>query len=82
MGKTPVWSDMVSDTTVDTTGTNTVTVKSTGYQKSRVSVCLTAKEDGTKLTQNCLQWLSSRMQSEKSMQWIKGSKIIPSSPNT
>lgn len=33
-----VWSGMVSGTTVNTTGINTVTVKSTVYEKSRVSV--------------------------------------------
>ena len=66
MDETPVWSDMVSDTTVDTTCTNTVT-ESTGYEKSRVSVCLAAKA----MVENCLQWLSSRMQREKSVQWIK-----------
>ena len=49
MDETPVWSDMVSETTVDTTGKKTVTLKSTGHEKSRVSVCLAAKADGTKL---------------------------------
>ena len=38
MEKTLVQSDIVSDTSVDTTGTNTVIVKSTDYEKSRVSV--------------------------------------------
>ena len=41
---------MVSNRTVDTAGTNTATIKSTGYEKSRVSVCLAAKADGTKLS--------------------------------
>ena len=49
MDETPVWSDMVSETTVDTTGKKTVTLKTTGHEKSRVSVCLAAKADGTKL---------------------------------
>ena len=49
MDETPVWSDMISDTTIDITGSKTVTVKSTGHEKSRVSVCLAAKADGTKL---------------------------------
>ena len=49
MDEMPVWSDMVSETTIDTTGKKTVTLKSTGHQKSRVSVCLAAKDDGTKL---------------------------------
>ena len=49
MDETPVWSDMVSETTVDTTGKRTITLKTTGHEKSRVSVCLAAKADGTKL---------------------------------
>ena len=40
---------MVSDTTVDKTGARTITMKSTGHEKCRVSVCLTAKADGSKL---------------------------------
>ena len=51
MEETPVWPHMVSDTTVDTTDTNTATNISTGYEKSRVSVCLAAEVDG----KNCLQ---------------------------
>ena len=49
MDETPIWSDMVSETTVDTTGKKTITLKTTGHEKSRVSVCLAAKADGTKL---------------------------------
>lgn len=49
MDETPVWSDMVSQTTVDASGKKTITIKSTGHEKSRVSVCLAAKADGTKL---------------------------------
>ena len=49
MDESPIWADMVSDTTVDVTGKKTVTVKATGHEKSRVSVCLAAKADGTKL---------------------------------
>ena len=49
MDETPVWSDMVSETTVGTTGKKTITLKTTGHEKSRVSVCLPAKADGTKL---------------------------------
>ena len=49
MDETPVWLNMVSDTTVDKTGARTVTMKSAGHEKCRVSVCLTAKADGSKL---------------------------------
>ena len=49
MDETPVWSDMVSATTIDATGKKTIIMKSTSQEKSRVSVCLTAKAHGTKL---------------------------------
>ena len=49
MDETPVWSDMVSETTVDTTGKKTITLKTTRHEKSRVSVSLAAKAGGTKL---------------------------------
>ena len=49
MDKTAVWSDMVGDVTVDTTATKDVLLKSTRNEKVKVSVCLTAKADGTKL---------------------------------
>ena len=49
MDETPVWADIVSDTTVDKTGTLTITMKSTGHEKCRVYVCLTAKADRSKL---------------------------------
>jgi len=49
MDETPVWCDMISESTVDATGKKTITLKSTGHEKSRVSVCLAAKADGTKL---------------------------------
>ena len=51
MDETPVWCDMISETTIDSTanGKETITLKTTGHEKSRVSVCLAVKADGTKL---------------------------------
>ena len=49
MDETPVWCDMISETTVDTHGKKTITLKSTGHEKAQVSVCLAAKADGTRL---------------------------------
>ena len=49
MDEISVWADMVSVTTVDDTGKKAVTVKTTGHEKTRDVVCLTAKADGTKL---------------------------------
>ena len=40
---------MFSETTVKATGAKDVPMKSTGHEKVRVSVCLAAKLDGTKL---------------------------------
>ena len=49
MNKTAVWSDMVGSVTVDSIRTKDVHLKSTKNEQVRVSVCLTAKADGTKL---------------------------------
>ena len=49
MDETAIWSDMVGNVMVDTTETKDVPIKSTGNEKVKVSVCLTAKADGTKL---------------------------------
>ena len=49
MDETPVWCDMISETTVDTRRKKTITLKSTGNKKARVSVCLAAKAHGTRL---------------------------------
>ena len=48
MDQTAVWNDMVSNTTVEKTGSKEVNMKSTGHDKVRVSVCLTGKADGTR----------------------------------
>ena len=40
---------MTEETAIDPTGKKTITLKSTGHEKARVSVCLAAKADGTKL---------------------------------
>ena len=49
MDETAVWADMVANTTVDDIGTRSVSLKTTGHEKVRVSVCFSAKTDGTKL---------------------------------
>ena len=47
MDETPVWSDMVSQTTVNRVGKRTITMKTTGHEKCRVSDCLAEKVEGT-----------------------------------
>ena len=49
MDETPVWDDMVSDTTVDKVGATSVNLKTTGHEKVMVTVCLSTQADGTKL---------------------------------
>ena len=49
MNETAVWFDMVSPTTVDNRGTSAVALKTTGHEKSHLTVVLAAKADGTNL---------------------------------
>ncbi|XP_014678488.1 PREDICTED: tigger transposable element-derived protein 1-like [Priapulus caudatus] len=49
MDETPVWFDMPGDTTVDFTGTKSIPLKTTGHEKSRITVVLAAKANGVKL---------------------------------
>ena len=49
MDETPVWEDMVATTTVEKVGAKEVLMRSTGHEKARVTVCLCAKADGSKL---------------------------------
>ncbi|KAM4625025.1 uncharacterized protein ACJ7VT_003510 [Polymixia lowei] len=49
MKETAVWFDMVGSTTVDTRGARSVPLKTTGHEKSHLTVVLAAKADGTKL---------------------------------
>ena len=49
MDETPVWCDMIPETTIDKTAKKSITLKRTAHEKSRVSVCLAAKDDRTKL---------------------------------
>ena len=49
MDETAVWADMLSETTVDRLGSKTLSLKTTAHEKVRVSVCLSARADGSKL---------------------------------
>ena len=44
-----IWQDVVGTTTVSKVESQGVVLKSTGHEKARVSVCLTARADRTKL---------------------------------
>ena len=47
MDETAVWKDMLSSTTVDKVGSKTVSIKTTGHEKEKVTICLAAKADGS-----------------------------------
>ena len=49
LDETAVWQDMLSNTTVVSIGHNTIAMKTTGHEKTMVSVCLAAKADRTEL---------------------------------
>ena len=80
MDETPVWSDMVSQTTVDECGKKTITMKSTGHEKSCVSVCLAAKADGTKLIP-MIVFKGAVRETKVLSEEFKGKAVIASSPN-
>ena len=80
MDETPVWSDTVSQTTVDACGKKTITMKTTGHEKSRVSVCLAARADGKKLKLMIAFKGAVRETKILSLEF-KGQAVIASSPN-
>jgi hypothetical protein len=49
MDETALWSDMPGNSTVDVRGTKHIPILTTGHEKNRVSVCLSAMADGSKL---------------------------------
>lgn len=49
MDETPIWIDMPGNYTLETKGAKTVSMKTTGHEKSRITVMLSALADGTKL---------------------------------
>ena len=49
MDEMPVWFDMPTSKTVDSTGAKTVLLKTTGHEKTRFTVVLACLADGTKL---------------------------------
>lgn len=48
MDETPVWIEPVGTTSVDTKGKKEIPIKSTGHEKVRITVILTARADGKK----------------------------------
>lgn len=49
MDETPMFFDMASNRTVDNIGIKTVTIRTTGHEKTHFTAVLTCMADGTKL---------------------------------
>ena len=49
MDETPIWLDMPSASSVNEAGASSVTIRPTGHEKDKVTVCLAAKANGRKL---------------------------------
>ncbi|KAL2091434.1 hypothetical protein ACEWY4_013697 [Coilia grayii] len=78
MDETAVWFDMVGSTTVDTRGARSIPLKTTGHEKSHLTVVLAAKADGTKLKPFVV--FKGGVREVKAMQSI-GGVVIASSKN-
>ena len=55
--ETAVWFDMVGESTVADKGAKSIPLKSTGHEKLRFMVVLTAKGDGVKLKRLLCSWV-------------------------
>lgn len=80
MDETPVWSDMVSSSTVEKTGSKGVTKKSTGHEKRRVTACLTAQASGKKM-KPFIVFKGAKREVEKLNKEFRGKCIVVSSAN-
>eukprot|EP00731_Ephydatia_muelleri_P012549 Em0006g1443a len=49
MDETAIWADMPGHSTIEVRGTHTVQISTTGHDKQRITICLAAFADGTKL---------------------------------
>ena len=80
MDETAVWKDMLSSTTVDNVGEKSIRLKTTGHEKSKVSVCLTAKADGTKL-KPFIVFLGAKRETKQLNEEFKNKSFVASSIN-
>ena len=49
MDETAIWADMPGNSTIEVRGAHTVQIATTGHDKQRITICLAAFGDGTKL---------------------------------
>ena len=69
MDETACWMDMPSSTTLQEKGSKDVPIRTTGHEKDRFTVCLTAKPSGKKL-KPLIVFKGKRM--DKSLQNMRG----------
>ena len=80
MDETSVWYDMDGNTIINSTGAEEVALKSTGNEKERVSVCLTAKADGRKMNP-FIAFKGAKQKSAVLNDHFKGLCVVTSSSN-
>ncbi|CAM4603591.1 unnamed protein product [Leuciscus chuanchicus] len=79
MDETAVWFDMVSPSSVDTRGAKSVALKTTGHEKSHLTIVLAGKADSTKLKPYIV--FKGAIREVKTMQQQISSAVIATSVN-
>ena len=80
MDETPVWEDMVATTTGEKVGAKEVLMLSTGHEKARVTVCLCAKANGSKL-KPFIVFKGAKREAVRLNNKFRGRCVVASSPD-
>ena len=80
MDETSVWNDMVSNTAINKQGAKSICLKTTGHEKCRVSVCLAAKGDRTRL-KPFVVFRAAKRESKSLDEELKSGCVVKSSGN-
>ena len=80
MDEIALWSQMVGNVTVNTTGTKDVPLKSTGNEKVKVRIWLTAKANGTKLKPHIV-FQGANSEATALIEEVKNRCVVASSSN-
>ena len=78
--ETPVWCHMISETTIDAVGKKSITLKTTGHQKARVSICLAARADWTEI-KPIVVFKGAKREVASLKQELQHRAVIPTSAN-
>ena len=80
MNETSIWNDMASNTTIDKQGARSVCLKTTGYVKCMVSVCLATKAGGIKM-KPFVVFHAAKRESKSLYDGLKSRFVVKSSGN-